>query len=970
LSPSPRAGKGAGIGVYKRGQVYYNGIMNGRNPDQFSPPQPLTEREQDVLTLIGDGFTNREIAERLTMAMSTVKWYVRQVYNKLGANNREEATARGRQLGLLATAARPGHNLPAQPTPFVGRQSELAALDRYLTDPTIHLITISAIGGMGKTRLALAAASAQANSQQQPHPFAHGVYFVSLADLESANRLAPAMAAAIGFGFYEGSEPEAQLLRYMSQKAMLMVLDNFDQVAASLNLVNEIRQTAPAVKLLVTSRTRLNLQGEQLFPISGLDFPDEERAAAEISLTQLAGYSAIQLFSQCARRSQPDFTLTTANQADVLAICRLVQGMPLGIVLAAAWLGTLSLPEIAAEMGQDLDFLASDMVDMPARQRSLRGAFDHSWRMLSRQEQAVFAYLSVFRGGFSRQAAQTVAGASLRDLRTLLNKSLLHRSPAGRYEIHKLLQQFAAEKLDSLLAADTAVGANLVSDMQQASQIASGVYGRHSAYFAAYLQEQGTKWRTTWQFESFKALTGEIDNIRQAWARAVAEPEPALVRQMAAELFWYYDRHSQYNEGKELFQLAVDYFCPSRQPATSWQAGLLLRWARFLTRLADYETARPIFVEATRFLRQSQEQSELALTLNFWGDLERLCGDYDLARSLLEEGLQLYREADGSFDLARTLNHLAMVIQRQGEYALSIEYANESLTLCQLAGDQRGIAAAFYSLGYATYELGDHAAAEAFYRQSLALRHDLGDRWGTAAVYNNLGIIYYDRADYDQAEESWQHCLAIRQELGDARGTAVIFNNLGLIAGVRQAYHQAGQWYRQSLHLCRQMDNRQGESIALNNLGEIAAAQGHYEQAYSYHQESLAVAREIAYTRSITFALDFLGQAAFRLSRLEEAQAYYQEALQLAWESQAQARVVQAVHGLATVFCQSGNKEKAAALLTLVANHPATEETTRSQAQALLAEHFQAGPDTWTAETNLEQAVNELLRGDVSVRSP
>jgi tetratricopeptide (TPR) repeat protein len=522
---------------------------------------------------------------------------------------------------------------------------------------------------MGKTRLALAAAKAQVNSRQQPHPFPDGVYFVSLADLETAERLAPVIAAPSALAFNEGSEPQTQLLRYLSQKAMLIVLDNFDQAPAGLDLVNEIRQTAPAVKLLVTSRSRLNLQGEQLFPIGGLAFPDQTSAREEISLKQLAGYSAIQLFSQCARRSQPDFALTTANQADVLAICRLVQGMPLGIVLAAGWLGTLSLPEIAAEMGQDLDFLTSEMVDMPARQRSLRGAFDHSWGMLSRQERAVFAYLSVFRGGFSREAAQAVAGASLRDIQTLLNKSLLYRSPTGRYEVHKLLQQFAAEKLDLLLAPDIAAGSNLVSDRQQASQVASGVYGRHSAYFAAYLQEQGAKWRTTWQFETFKAITQEIDNIRQAWSWAVAEPEPALVQQMAAELFWYYDRHSQYYEGKALFQLAVDCFCPSRQPAASWQAGLLLRWARFLTRLTDYETARPIFVEATRFLRQSQEQSELALALNFWGDLERLCGDYDLARSLLAESLQLYREAGDSFDLARTLNHLAMVIQRQGEYA-------------------------------------------------------------------------------------------------------------------------------------------------------------------------------------------------------------------------------------------------------------------------------------------------------------
>lgn len=936
--------------------------MNGRYPDRSPPTQPLTEREHEVLAFIGDGLTNRQIAERLTVTQSTVKWYVRQIYNKLGVESREEAIAQSRRSGLLAATARPDHNLPPQPTPFIGREPELAALDNYLADPAIRLITIFGVGGMGKTRLALAAANALVNSQQQPHPFPDGLFFISLAHAETADQLIPAIADALGFSFYEGSEPKTQLLHYLGQKTMLLLLDNFEQMPAGLELVDEIRQTAPAVKLLATSRTRLNVQAEQLFPIAGLAYPDEEDAENAASLDQLASYSVIQLFRQCARRIEPGFALTADNQADVLAICRLVQGMPLGIVLAATWLAVLSPREIAAEMRRDLDFLATDLADVPERQRSLRGAFDHSWRLLNRREQAVFAQLSVFRGGFSREAAQAISGASLRDLQILLNHSLLNRTPGGRYEIHKLLEQFAAEKLARLLATETAVSPHSQTEPDPLEQATPGVYQRHSAYFSAYVQEQGQKWRAARHNDRLRAIAQEFGNIRRAWRWAVEQQNNKLVQQMAADLFWFYDWRNQYQEGELLFQLAVAQFCPAQQPENSWQAKLLVRWARFITRLADYETARPIFEEAVCHLRQEDNSSELALALNFWGDLERLCGTYDLARSLLEESLALYRRLNHAFDLARVLNHLAMVVQRLGEYTLSTSYARESLTLCQLAHDQRGQAAALYSLGYAAYELGDYAAAEDFYHQSLTLRRDLGDLWGTAAAYNNLGIIYYDKGEFDQAETNWQQCLTIRQELGDRRGTAVTLNNLGLIAEARHDYHQAEQWYRQSLHLCRDLGNRQGESIALNNLGEIATAQGHFEQAYDYHQESLAVAREIAYTRSITFALDFLGRVATKLYRLPEAQSYYQEALHLAWESEALARVLKSLCGMAAVLSQAGDVAQAVRLSAIVASHPSTEETTRSQAQALLNQHgSMAAAAESAAESSLEQVVAELL---------
>jgi predicted ATPase/DNA-binding SARP family transcriptional activator len=355
---------------------------------------------------------------------------------------------------LLPRSPAPLHNLPPQITPFVGREAELVQLQMLLAQPDVHLITILGAGGMGKTRLALALAERELFKEagDKTHPYLNGVYFVSLARLETADSLLPAIAEAINLRFSDGQDQREQLLRYMSKKAMLLVLDNFEHLLTpslippnggdkgGVTLVDEILQRAPQVKLLITSRARLKRQSEQLFPVAGMAYPALNGANGD-NLLDLNQYSAIQLFVQCARRLRPDFEITAVNQADVLQICHLLQGMPLGIVLAASWLESLSTRAVSREMQQDLDFLATDMGDVPRRQRSLRAAFNHSWRLLSQPEQAIFCQMSIFRGGFTRAAAQAVTGATLRDLQALVNKSLLTLAKIVTEDLRYIHQQ-------------------------------------------------------------------------------------------------------------------------------------------------------------------------------------------------------------------------------------------------------------------------------------------------------------------------------------------------------------------------------------------------------------------------------------------------------------------------------------------------------------------------------------------------
>lgn len=345
-------------------------------------------------------------------------------------------------------------SVPTPATPFVGRKTELGEIGRLLDDPACRLLTLIAPGGMGKTRLAIQIAQASA--------FPDGAYFIPLAPLYSADHLAPTIAANLPFiGEMTTDHLEKRLLEQLQSKRLLLILDNFEHLLDGAGLIAQILSAAPGVKILATSRERLQLQGEWLYEMQGLAIPTADSEAIET-------YDAIRLFVSNAIRVRPDFRITLGNMPDVIAICRSVAGMPLGIELAASWLQMLSPREIVAEMGKNLDFLETGARDVPERHRSLRAVFESSWSRLPAETQAVLNQLSVFRGGFRLEAAGAVAGASLYQLLDLVNKSLLRRG--DRFEMHELLRQYADHRLLGTERAHT--------------------LGRHASYYAQFLTRQ------------------------------------------------------------------------------------------------------------------------------------------------------------------------------------------------------------------------------------------------------------------------------------------------------------------------------------------------------------------------------------------------------------------------------------------------------------------------------------------------
>lgn len=407
---------------------------------------------------------------------------------------------------IFSAAAPPPHNLPPQLTPLIGREKELAQIATEMNNPAAQLITLVGPGGIGKTRLALYAAERCTDPETMlDAPFVDGVFLIPLADALMAGEdgrgtLFQTIADTLGVKLKSALPAQAQLLNYLRDKKMLLLLDNFEHFVPEARALSDLLRFAPHVRVVVTCRVRLNLKHEYLLEIGGLEYPAQRGLTPQAMLE----YSGVSLFVASARRAQPLFQLDESNAEGVARICELVEGAPLGIELAASWLRMLTPDEIVNEIESNMDFLATTAQDTPERHRSLRSVFEYSWALLSPSEQKMFRSLAVFYGGFDREAAAHVAGASLPALAGLVDKSLLRRSAAGRYAIHELLHAYAREKL--------------AEDVDN-----ERVRDAHCRYFAELLARHQAQLQSEDVSDALSALSAERENVRAAWNWAVSQ---------------------------------------------------------------------------------------------------------------------------------------------------------------------------------------------------------------------------------------------------------------------------------------------------------------------------------------------------------------------------------------------------------------------------------------------------------------
>lgn len=623
-----------------------------------------------------------------------------------------------------AATQRIPHNLPHQSSHFVGRDHELDLISKLLTQPATPLLTIVGPGGMGKTRLSLEAAT-----RHREH-FPQGTFLVELAPLATADAIPLAVADAVGYPVQpDGRSTQQQLVEFFRERTMLLVLDNFEHLIAGRAFVQALLQGAPNLKVLATSRERLGLTAEQLLPLEGLDFPAWETPEDALN------YSAVQLLLESARRIRPDFTLTAEDLPYAARITRRVQGTPLALVLAGNWLELLTVRELADELAASLDVLESTLQDLPERHRTMRAVFDYTWRLLGPDDQQVFARLSVFRGGLTRAAAQAVAGANLRTLQTLVNKSILRRDAAtGRFEVHELLRQFAYEHMQHTGEAER---------IEQA----------HAAFFSAQVAEAAPKLKGTGQLATLAELDADYENIKTAWRHAVATHATDLLPPMIEGLFWYCTFRSRIADAEALFDMARQTW-----PMTAPDAGLLAAQlgARFPT--ANDRTA--IFERGLALAQAAGDPQEIAFCtrqLGHW--LSHSAMDHARGIPLLESSIAQYRALHDDFYTATVLDDLGWSLNVTGNWTNQRTVLEECLQLRRTIGDKIGQANALRNMGGAAGGMGaTDLAPYHYWSQALELAYEIGDRpsiaWNhfmKAGYWLFLGEFDSGRADLTRA---------------------------------------------------------------------------------------------------------------------------------------------------------------------------------------------------------------------------
>jgi predicted ATPase/DNA-binding NarL/FixJ family response regulator len=630
-------------------------------------------------------------------------------------------------------------HFPPDATPFVGRQDELMEIARLLANPDCRLLSLVGPGGIGKTRLALEAAKAYGSA------FLNGVYFIPLQPLSSHDLIVPTIAEAIALQFYTGVEAQQQLLEYVHEKSLLLVLDNFEHLLEGAALVSNILNHAPALKVLVTSRERLNLVEEWALEVRGLAVPQAETER------DIEDYDAVQLFLQQARRVQVGFTLATAQKAAAVHICQLVGGMPLGIELAAAWVRALSCQEIALEIERSLDILSTSARNVAPRHRNMHVVLDHSWALLSADERDVYKKLSVFRGKFRKEAAQYVAGATLHTLSSLVDKSLLRVDALGYYEIHELLRQYAQEQLDML------------------PQEREHTCDLHAGYYAEFMGRREASLKGSLQEEVYREIEDEFDNVRAAWEWSITHHSTKDVERYLWSLKEFFDVRCRFYEGEAAFATAIQAFENGTQDREKdYILGqLYARQGWFSTRLGAYEKARQEFHKSLVILRRLKCGQEMAFTLAGLGGVSTYLGDYIDADSYLAEALALAQEFDLRAEIALALLGQLRVAAIGGRYDQGRRLAENCIAASRQVPDTCIESAALNWLAIILYELGDHEEAKRLLQDSLVKSAPTPPTMTYALAY--LGNAATTLEVEDEACSYFYRVLQSTQEVGYVR---------------------------------------------------------------------------------------------------------------------------------------------------------------------------------------------------------
>jgi predicted ATPase len=657
-------------------------------------------------------------------------------------------------------------SFPMQQTPFMGRAEALAQVIGRLNSPDCRLLSLVGPGGVGKTRLAMEAA------QQLSSQFHDGVYFIPLQSMSDTASIVPAIAEAIQVSFFGAVNPKTLLLHALGGRRCLLLLDNFEHLLDGATLISEILAEAPHVKVLVTSRERLNLREEWVYDVKGMSYP------SSVYSELIEEYEAVQLFLYHVRRVQPDFSLVDERNG-IIRICALAEGMPLALEMAASWAKALSCQQIADEMQHSLNILTAHARNSPERHRSMRAVFNHSWHLLSEEEETVFASLSAFRGGFELDAAEKVAHATLATLVSLVDKSFLRKRTATRYDIHELLRQYGEEQL-------------------HASGMAEAVYTAHSRYYLQWVSKQGGKLKTPDQVEALRRIELDFENIRTAWNRAVDQQDTDALAPALEGLYMFGFLRSYYHTTMRLFGDALEQLsgCEStperligRLLAYRW--GYLHWWQQ-----RDYQAALADIDRALEIAKASQQPFDIAFCHLMRGYVAISMGRSDEALHFLEASREGFHRLGEPYYESWVLHRIGFAYMNLGDHERYLELTEASLELARTAHNEVAVVNCLYNLGSDYLLSGLYRKGIDYSTQALEIAKRIGQCDQIAHSNNLLAVAAFCQGDREAARSYAEAGLSLINEIDMGRFRPYPLSILILIACIQEDYIEASRLER------------------------------------------------------------------------------------------------------------------------------------------------------------------------------
>ncbi len=681
---------------------------------------------------------------------------------------------------IRAASSAPQYNLPGSVGVFVGRVVELAQLEKLLLNPNARLITLLGVGGAGKTRLALEAAA----RVHRLGAFLNGVAFVALAEITAPEMAVSAFAKALGLPLSSAQSPLTQVTDYLRAKEMLVVLDNLESVIEDTGWLTTLLAHAPHVKFLATSREKLNLRAEWVMPLDGIAYPRARNAA------DVAAFEAVQLFVERAQQVFPAFRLDESNAVHVARVCELVQGLPLGIELAAAWARQYSCQELAREIESGYDILATSLRDVPARQASLRAVFEYSWKRLSERERAVWRKLAVFHGGWTRDAARAIAGSRAQELSALADKSLVRLAgpaPESRYDMHDLARQFAREKLE-----------------QDAAE-AFAARTHHSEFFGAYVAAYQDALKGAGDQNALRAILSEFENVLAGWAWAWTRFDWNSIHAYMEPLFVVLEMRGEFLLGAQLYERArtrIETLREGSPEAAHVLGQLLIRegWMRF--RLGDFAATMQLAQRGLPLLQQANDEFEVAYSLLFMGAAEWGRGEAESAQRYFHDSLALYEKLDDAWGRSGNLNNLGQLALERGDYAAAEKFLAQGLMISRAASIFHQTAHLLNNLAILAVRQGNTREAQLYLTEALEIAEARGETHLSAITQGHLAQALVED-DPLRAYKVGQAALIRLREFGDHSNMLELLVLLGNLQRAQNETLRASEYFREALTLAR-----------------------------------------------------------------------------------------------------------------------------------------------------------------------